>query len=87
MKALLAVLQLTVLAQVPAQGSDKTAPAPPAEKKQVTVIDFEDDAMDFEPLVYETECFPDHRCCRWWHPLVRIREDFADKVMQSVAEM
>jgi hypothetical protein len=82
MKTLLAVLQLTVLAQVPAQDSEKTAPTSPAEKKQV-FIDFEDQSIevDLDP--------PEPRCTmhRKWRPLVRVREDFADKVMQSVAEM
>jgi hypothetical protein len=85
MKTLLAVLQLTVLAQVPARDSEKTAPTPPAEKKRVTVIEFDDDAMDFE--LFDSECFPDWERPVRRRPLVRIREDFADKVMQSVAEM
>ena len=47
MKTLLAVLQLTVLSQVPARDAEKPAPAPPAEKKQV-FIDFEDDSIEFD---------------------------------------
>jgi hypothetical protein len=86
MKTLLAVLQLTVLSQVPAQDSEKKAPAPPAEKKRVTVIEFDDDTMDFDGPAPEWGCFPDREGGRR-RPLVRIREDFADKVMQSVDEM
>lgn len=86
MKTLLAVLQLTVLAQVPAQDSRKTDPAPPVEKKRVTVIEFDDNTIELEPFVHETGCFPDREGGRR-RPLVRIREDFADKVMQSVDEM
>jgi hypothetical protein len=82
MKTLLAMLPLTVLSQVPARDAEKPAPAPPAEKKQV-FTDFEDDSieLDLHP--------PEPRCTlhRKWSPLVRSREDFADKVMQSVAEM
>lgn len=87
MKTLLAVLQLTVLAQVPARDSEKTAPTPPAEKKRVTVIEFDDDTIVLEPFVSEMECFPDRRGGHLRRPLVRVREDFADKVMQSVDEM
>ena len=83
MKTLLAVLQLTVFAQVPTQDAEKKAPAPPAEKKQV-VIDFDDDAIELDWMVP-----PEPRCALHLrkYPLVRIRQDFADKVMQSVAEM
>jgi hypothetical protein len=83
MKTLLAVFQLTVLAQVPARDAEKPAPTPPAEKKQV-FIDFDDDSIELDLMVP-----PEPRCTlhRKWYPLVRIREDFADKVMQSVAEM
>lgn len=83
MKTLLAVLQLTVFAQVPTQDAEKKVPAPPAAKKQV-FIDFDDDAIELDWMVS-----PEPRCTlhRKKYPLVRIREDFADKVMQSVAEM
>lgn len=86
MKTLLAVLQLTVFAQVPVPDSEKTAPEPPAEKKRVTVIEFDDDTLELEPFVHEPVCFPE-RERGLWRRLVRIREDFADKVMQSVDEM
>jgi hypothetical protein len=83
MKTLLAVLQLTLVSQVPVLGSEKPVPGPLPESKRVTVIDFEDTAIETDLTTSEPEC---HRCC-FWRPLIRIREDFGEKVMQSVAEM
>ena len=86
MKTLLAVLQLTLVSQVPVPGSEQPVSSPPSESKRVMTIDFEDDAIALDSSIYETECNPERRCC-FWRPLIRIREDFDDKVMKSVAEM
>ena len=86
MKTLLAVLQLTLLPQEPVPGEEKPVSSPPSENKRVTVIDFEDSSIELEAPVSELECFPDRR--RGPHRrLIRVREDFGEKVMQSVAEM
>jgi hypothetical protein len=86
MKMLLVALQLSLTPPVPVPGAEAAVSTPPAENKQVRVIDFEDTAIeyDFDPVPSELGCFhhrgPPSR-------LIRIREDFDDKVMQSVAEM
>lgn len=81
MKTLLAVLQLTLVPQVPMPGADTPVSSPPPESKRVTTIDFEDDSIEFEPAESGLECWLGHP------PLIRLREDFDDKVMQSAAEM
>lgn len=86
MKTLLAVLQLTLVSQVPVQGSEKPVSSPPPESKRVTTIDFEDTAIETGPTPSEMGCYPDrHQGLR--SRLIRLREDFNEKVMQSVAEM
>ncbi|AKJ00209.1 hypothetical protein ATI61_104382 [Archangium gephyra] len=86
MKTLLAVLQLTLVSPEPAPASEQPVSTPPSESQRVLTIDFEDEDLELDLSTYETECFPDRRCC-FWRPLIRIREDFNDKVMKSVAEM
>lgn len=86
MKMLLAVLQLTLVSREPAQGSENPVSGPLPESKRVTVIDFEDTPIEVAPPAPELECFPDRRYSLH-HRLIRIREDFDEKVMQSVAEM
>jgi hypothetical protein len=87
MKTLLAVLQLTLVSQVPAQGSEKPVSGPLPESKRVTVIDFEDTVIETDLTTpSEMGCFPDRRE-GFHHRLIRLREDFDEKVMQSVAEM
>ncbi|HYO73447.1 MAG TPA: hypothetical protein VEU33_46020 [Archangium sp.] len=81
MKTLLAVLQLALVPPVPDPGSENPVSSPPSESKRVMTIDFEDDSIKLEPADSGLECY------RVWRPLIRIREDFNDKVMKSVAEM
>ncbi|EPX57017.1 hypothetical protein D187_006771 [Cystobacter fuscus DSM 2262] len=81
MKTLLAVLPLALSAQVLAQGAEQTAPTLPAESPRRTVIEFEDEALDLEPTELRRGCVPR------WSPVVRVRENFDDKVMQSADEM
>ena len=84
MKTLLAVLQLTLVPQVPVPGSEPKAATPPAEsQRRVIVFDFEDD----EPLDVELTAGSGLDCHLVRRPLVRIRENFDDKVMQSVQEL
>jgi hypothetical protein len=88
MKTLLAVLQLTLVPQVPVPGSEPKVSTPQAESKpRVLVFDFEDDeTLEVEPrTASEWDCFPDRRTRP--RPLLRIRENFDDKVMQSVQEL
>lgn len=85
MNTLLAVLQLNLVSQVPAPGSEQPVSSPPSESKRVMTIDFEDDTLELEPVESGLECFPDRRYGPY--RLIRIREDFDDKVMKSVAEM
>ncbi|HEX8437617.1 hypothetical protein [Archangium sp.] len=88
MKTLLAVLQLTLVPQVPVPGSEPKVSTPQTESKPgVVVFDFEEDApLDVTPpTASEWECFPDRRTGRY--ALLRIRENFDDKVMQSVQEL
>jgi len=87
MKTLLAVLHLGLFSQVPVSGPEQTpVPTPPPENKQVRVIEFEDEPIQLEPAASEWDCFPDRRN-GFRYRLVRVREDFDDKVMQSVDEM
>ncbi|WNG16711.1 hypothetical protein [Cystobacter fuscus] len=101
MKTLLAVLPLALSGQLPAQGAENVAPAEsprmtiirfedvavrpstlPVESPRRTVIGFEDDALDLlDPPTDRTGCF------RRPSILVRVREDFDGKVMQSADEM
>jgi hypothetical protein len=87
MKMLLAVLQLTLVSQVPAPGAEPKTSTPPSENKpRVRVFDFEDDdPIEPELTASEWECFPDRRIRP--RSLLRIRENFDDKVMQSVQEL
>ncbi|HEX8822373.1 MAG TPA: hypothetical protein VF794_20775 [Archangium sp.] len=86
MKMLLVALQLTLTPPVPFPGGEVVVSTPPAENEQVRVIEFVDEPIVFEPPASEWDCFPDHRYGRWSR-IIRIREDFDDKVMQSVGEM
>jgi hypothetical protein len=86
MKTLLAVLQFTLLSQGPAQDAEKPVSSPLPERKRVTVIDFEDTVIETELPAPELECFPDRRY-GLHRRLIRLREDFDEKVMQSVSEM
>ncbi len=84
MKTLLAVLQLTLVSQVPVPGAEPKAATPPAESQQrFIVFDFEED----EPLDVALPAGSEWDCHRAPQPLVRIRENFDDKVMQSVQEL
>ena len=85
MKTLLVVLQLHLFAQVPVPGEEKT-PVPAPETQKVRVIDFEDQPIELEPPESGLDCYPDRRN-GYRYRLVRVREDFDDKVMQSVEEM
>lgn len=86
MKTLLAVLQLSLVSQVPAPGPEQPVSSAPAERKRVMTSDFEDDTLEPDLFSAETPCYPDRRY-GYPHRLIRIREDFSDKVMQSMAEM
>jgi hypothetical protein len=82
MKMLLVALQLSLTPQVPVPDAESAVSTPPAENKKVIVFDFEDDGpIDLGPMSSEWGCqlTPSR--------LIRIREDFDDKVMQSVEEM
>jgi hypothetical protein len=81
MKTLLAVLQLSLVPPVPTPGAETPVSNPPPESKRVMTIDFEDDSIEVDPAESGLECWSGYR------PLIRIREDFDDKVMQSAAEM
>jgi hypothetical protein len=85
MNTLLVVLQLTLVSQVPVEGSEQPVSEPPPESKRGMTIDFEDDTIQLEPVESGLECFPDRRYGPY--RLIRMREDFNDKVMKSVAEM
>jgi hypothetical protein len=86
MKTLLAVLHLSLVSQVPAPGSKEASPQQP-EKKRVLVYDFEDgDPIVSEPLAPEGECFFAPRDAVR-ESLLRLRESFDEKVMQSVDEL
>ena len=82
MKTLLAVLQLSLVSQEPAPASEQPVSTPPSESQRVITIDFEDDSIELEPAESGLECY-----LARWRPLIRIREDFNDQVMKSVAEM
>jgi hypothetical protein len=86
MKMLLVALQLSLFSQVPVQAPEKKDPAPPVEKKKVQVFDFEDTTIECEFPAPELDYFQEyaHGPRR---PLVRVRDNFDDKVMQSVEEM
>jgi hypothetical protein len=87
MKLLLVALQLSLTPPVPVPGAESTVSTPQPEEQKRVVIDFDDDSIeDLDPVSSGWECFPDHRQGRWSR-LIRIREDFDDKVMQSMAEM
>ncbi len=81
MKTLLAVLQLTLVSQETPPGPQTPVSSPRPEARQVRVIDFEDDSIELGPTESGLECYLGR------HYLIRIREDFDEKVMQSVAEM
>jgi len=81
MKTLLAVLPLTLVPPVPTPSAENPVSNPPPESKRVMTIDFEDTGIEVEPAESGLECWNVYR------PLIRIREDFDDKVMQSAAEM
>jgi hypothetical protein len=86
MKTLLAVLHLSLVSQVPVQGSEETSPQQP-EKKRVLVYDFEEgEAIVAEPLAPQGECFFAPRD-GVRESLLRLRESFDEKVMQSVDEL
>jgi hypothetical protein len=87
MKTLLAVLQLTLVPQVPVPDSELKLSTPQTESKQrVIVFDFEEDQpLEIELPASERECFPDRRTR--FSPVVRVRDNFDDKVMQSVQEL
>ncbi len=82
MKTLLAVLQLTLVSQETPPGPETPVADPPVENKRVLTIDFEDDSIEFGPVESGLECYLGRP-----HYLIRIREDFDEKVMQSAAEM
>jgi hypothetical protein len=87
MKMLLVALQLGLTPPVPVPGAEAAVSTPQPENPRVHVIEFEDTPLeDFDSPASEWECFPGrHHGTR--SRLVRIRENFDDKVMQSVAEM
>ncbi|HLM46552.1 MAG TPA: hypothetical protein VK458_21965 [Myxococcaceae bacterium] len=86
MKMLLVALQLSLTPPVPVPGADSVISTPPSENKQVRTIDFEDDSIAYDLVSPNEDPYPGCRQARW-SPLIRIREDFDDKVMQSVREM
>jgi hypothetical protein len=85
MKMLLVAMQLSLTPPVPVPGAEAAVSTPQPEQKKTIVIDFEDDSIDQDLVSPEWDGYSG---C-WLRPsrLVRIREDFDDKVMQSVAEM
>jgi hypothetical protein len=85
MKTLLAVLQLSLVSQVPIQGSEEASPQQP-ERKQVRVYDFDEEIIVSEPLAPEVECFFG-RSDAVRESLLRLRENFDEKVMQSGDEL
>jgi hypothetical protein len=86
MKMLLVALQLSLTPTVPVPGAESVVSTPPPENKQVRTIDFEDDSIEYDLVSPKEDPSPGCRILRW-SPLIRIREDFDDKVMQSVREM
>jgi hypothetical protein len=86
MKVLLVALQLSLTPPVPVPGAEAAVSTPQPENQKTVTIDFEDDSIDDDLVSPEWDGYSG---CGWGRPsrLVRIREDFDDKVMQSVAEM
>lgn len=85
MKTLLAVLHLSLTSQVPVQDTQEASP--PKSEKQVRVFDFDaEEPIVSEPVAPELECFFSHRDVVH-ESLLRLRQSFDEKVMESVGEM
>lgn len=85
MKTLLAVLQLSLTSQVPVQGAQEASP--PKSEKQVRVFEFDsEEPLVSEPLAPELECFL-YRRDVVHESMLRLRQSFDEKVMESVDEM
>jgi hypothetical protein len=78
------------VAQDPAQGDDKAAASNPGEGNvrysKTTTIDFEDDTIEGDLTKPDGEYIEARKKVKHSN-LIRIREDFEDKVMQSVGEL
>jgi hypothetical protein len=88
MRKLLAVCM--VLAAVPALAQDDDKPAGGGEGNvrynKTTTIDFEDDTIEGDLTKPDGEYVEARKKVKHSN-LIRIREDFQDKVMQSVGEL
>ena len=86
MKMLLVAMQLSLTPPVPVPSAEAAVSTPQPEHKKTVTIDFEDDSIDDDLVSPEWD---GSSGCGLGRPsrLVRIREDFDDKVMQSVAEL
>ncbi len=103
MKTLLALLPLALSGQLPVQDSEQTVPTLSEESPRMTIIRFEDVAVrppplptesprrtgiEFEDEALDLEPPTDRVGCVWGRSiLVEVRENFDDKVMQSVLEL
>ncbi len=88
MRTLLLTIVMTLAAAAPAPGSaqEKTQPQPKVEYEKKTVINFEDDTIEGDLKRPDGE-YVEARQKVDHSNLIRIREDWREKVMQSSGDL
>ena len=88
MRTLLLTIAMTLAAAAPALGSaqEKTQPQPKVEYEKKTVINFEDDTIEGDLKRPDGE-YVEARQKVEHSNLIRIREDWREKVMQSSGDL